>query len=524
MNFFIKNLHPFWLSHKVQLVFAFVVCLLVFTYLQPPQALADPDSWYHVRLTTMLRDGGLVRDFPWTQSSLYKTIFIDHHFLYHVLLLPFISLGALDLAGAKAATVLFASLSTWLILWCLKKWRVPYWGIGALLLLTSAPFLFRLSLLKAPSLAIGVAIVAFYLISQRRLGWLFFWTWFYVWFYSAWPLVVIMAGLYVFVGSLGKAKQGVKEVVKDWFNQANIRLVLVVAAGVAVGLLVNPYFPTNLAYLKQIFGMALTPYHNFIGIGAEWYPMKPFDLPEYLSYPLLVWLVATLAGVFNWQKQTTTTRSSWLLAVIFLFYTMRARRQTEYLVPWLVVSSGLILRDVGAGNLSRAYFKEKFASWLPEWLKKKSVVYVLLAYAILVVPWGLSHGPRLARALLAQGYDYNTMLGAASWLKKNTVPGEIVFQSDWGMFPMMFYHNSENYYLTGLDQTFMYEYDKNKYQKWAQATKGETPQVYEIAYDLFGAAYLVLEKRTPAMLLWLNRDARFMKVYEDAEAIVYKLL
>ena len=88
---------------------------------------------------------------------------------------------------------------------------------------------------------------------------------------------------------------------------------------------------------------------------------------------------------------------------------------------------------------------------------------------------------------------------------------------------MLFYHNSQNYYLTGLDQTFMYEYDKEKYRQWVRATKGETSRIYEIARGLFGASYLLLEKRTPAMLLWLNRDDRFVKMYEDVESIVYQL-
>ena len=518
-----KEIYKFWQAPALQLVAAFVLCLAVFAWLQPSQALADPDSWYHARLTTMMRDSGIVRDFPWTQATLYRTIFIDHHFLYHVLLIPFVSLVPNDLAGAKVATIVFAALSATVILWRLKRWQVPYWGVGILLLLTSAPFLFRLSLVKAPALAIGVVIVAFYLIVERRLGWLFWWTWFYVWFYSAWPLIVVMTCLYVTVGAIGKAGQGLKVVWQEVTSKANLKLIAVVAGGVVVGLIINPYWPTNLAYLKQIFSMALRPYYDFIGIGAEWYPLKPLDLPEYLSYPLLVWLIATLAGVFSWRQQTNLSRTSWLMAVLFLVFTLRARRQTEYFVPWMVLSAGLCLRDAGLGKLTFAQLKNKFSSWIPNWIKRKAVVWILLIYGIIVVPWGLSHGPRLAQALLAQGYEYNTMSGASQWLRQNTAAGSVIFQSDWGTFPMLFYHNSQNYYLTGLDQTFMYEYDKEKYRQWVRATKGETPRIYEIARGLFGASYLLLEKRTPAMLLWLNRDARFAKVYEDAEAMVYQL-
>ncbi|MDZ4229854.1 MAG: hypothetical protein U1C53_01830, partial [Candidatus Veblenbacteria bacterium] len=210
-----------WQQPWFQLAAAFVVALAIFAWLQPPGLLADPDSWYHARLTSMMRDGGLVWEFPWTQASLYRTIFIDHHFLYHALLIPFVSLAPNDLGGLQLATVLFAALSATAVAWCLLRWRVPWWGVGMLVLLTSAPFLFRLSLAKAPSLAIGVALVAYYLITERRLGGLFFWTWFFVWFYSAWPLVVVMTAVFIAVSALSKAGSGVKAVVREIWLRPN---------------------------------------------------------------------------------------------------------------------------------------------------------------------------------------------------------------------------------------------------------------------------------------------------------------
>jgi len=513
----------FWQTPLIQLLAAFVLILAVFAWLQTPQYLPDPDGWYHTRLATMLRDEGVVTAFPWTQASLYKEIFIDHHFLYHVLLIPFVSLSSNDLAGAQLATIIFASLSVMSVVWCLWRWQVPYWGVGLLLLLTSTPLLFRLSLVKAPSLAIGVTILAFYLIAERRLGWLFFWTWFYVWFYSAWPLVVVMTVVWILVDGASEVGAGFRAVGQKFFSVSNLKLIGSVVGGVMAGIIINPYFPTNIQYLKQIFSMALVPYYTFVNVGSEWYPFNAFDLPEYLSYPLLVWLLAWLVAVFTWRKQTNLTRAAWLMAFLFLIYTLRARRQTEYFVPWMILSAGLSLRDAGLGRLTLSYLKNKFSSWLPHWLKARAVAVILFVYVIVIVPWGLAHGLRLAKALLAQGFSSQTLLGASNWLKENTPPRAKVFQSDWGTFPMLFYHNRHNYYLTGLDQTFMYEYDKEKYWQWVRVTKGETTRVYRAVKELFGADYLILEKRTPDMLVWLNRDDRFVKVYEDAEAIVYKL-
>ena len=501
-----------------------VLALAMFAYLQPPGQFTDPDSFYHLRLTTMLRDGGILREFPWTQSALYRTIFIDHHLGYHLLLIPFISVLP-ELTGLQVATVVFATLSILAMVWCLVRWRVPWWGLGALLLLTSGPFLFRLSLGKAPSLGVGVAFVAYYLIMERRLGWLFWWTWFFTWLYSAWPLTVVMALAYVVVEALSVTPFGWHTAWVKAHSAANFKLLGVIVAGVAAGLVVNPYFPTNLFYLKQLFTMALVSYSTFIGIGAEWYPYGPFDLPSALAYPLLVWLLATLAGVLSFKRQGALSRTSWLMALTFLAYTLRARRQVEYLTPWLVLSAGLMARDylaVGAPFDWRAAWA-KLCTFLPDWLKQTYVAAALAVYFGLLVPAGLIHSVVGARQGLADGFSWQTLQPAATWLRQNTPARSIVFQTDWGTFPMLFYHNSHNYYLTGLDQTFMYEYNHDTYWAWIKATEGDRADVYHIAHDIFGASYLLVEKRVGIILRYVNRDPRFHKVYQDAEAIVFSL-
>ncbi len=509
--------HP-WLGWLA----AFVAAVAVFVYVQPASMFADPDTFYHARLTQMLRDQGLVTDFPWTTASLYREVFIDHHLGYHLLALPIMSLWDDPLVGMRFATVLFAVLSVMAVIFLLRRWQCPWWGAGLLLLLTTAPFVFRLSLVKAPSLAIGVAVIAYWLVAERRLGWLFIYAWFWAWFYSSWPLLVVMAGAVVLAGAF-RRRQGAAAVVRRVFGQDNLKLAAVVVGGIACGLVVNPYFPENLAYLSQLLSMALTPYHKFIGIGGEWYPYHPADLPAYLAYPILAWLVSTVAAVFTLRQQTDLSRASWLLAVFFFAYTFRARRQAEYLTPWLVLSSGLMLRDAGAGRLAVTQLWKRFQDWVPQWMRRKAVAGVILGYIVIVVPWGLAHGVMSVKRGLDYGFSRGTLAGTAGWLEQHSQSGDIVFQSDWGTFPMLWYHNRENLYLTGLDQTFMYEYDRELYRAWKSLTGGERRDVSSVARDQFGARYLLVEKRTPAMLVWANRDRGLFKVYEDIEAIVYEV-
>ncbi len=515
-----------WLNAKPGrwLVVVGVCALAVFGYLQPPGIFTDPDSFYHLRLTTMLRDGGLVRDFPWTQAALYKNIFIDHHFGYHLLLLPFVSVLP-EFAGMQVATVVFATFSVLVVAWCLKRWKVPYWGVGVLVLLTSSPLLFRLSLAKAPSIGVGVAFVAYYLIIERRLGWLFWWTWFFTWLYSAWPLTIVMAGVYLTIDALNVNKVSFSAAWQRLWRVENVKLMGVVAAGCVAGLVINPYFPTNLLYLKQLFTMALVAYHKFIGIGAEWYPYDPFELPAHVSYPLLVWLLATVAGLFSLKRQSTMARTSWAMTLIFLAYTFRARRQVEYLVPWLVLSSSLTLRDWVGSDLRAAWasLKAKADSWQPDWLKRRVVRGAIGLYLLIFIPVGLWHGVESTQEALRDGFTFGTLRGASTWLKQNTPAHSIVFQTDWGTFPMLFYYNTHNYYLTGLDQTFMYEHNHDLYWAWVNTTSGDRSDAYHVVHDLFGASYVLVEKRVGIMLRVLQHDPRFHKVYEDKEALVFAL-
>lgn len=509
-----------------------LITVAVFSWLQSTPALADPDSFYHAKISVMMRDFGIIRDFPWTQNSLYRELFIDHHFLYHILLIPFVSFTD-PLIGLKFATILFASFSVLTIIWLLFKQKVRWLWLWLLLLLTSAPFIFRLSLGKAPSLAIGVTIIGFYFIITKRPLSLFVWTWLFVWFYSAWPLLILILSVYTVVEALWETYQLIKTKgtsvinylllsLKAWWSRPNRLLWLAVLTGIISGLIINPYFPTNLFYLKQLFAMSLVGYYKFVGVGAEWYPWHVTELVANIAIPLLVWLVAVIFFFINFKKQSKLSWTALLLTTIFLLYSIKARRQVEYFIPFSVISSALICRDILV-KCSFKTWRREFVSWLPLYLRGKFFIGLICLYLIIILPIGLGKGLITAYKDLANGFALDHLKNASQWLANNSQPQDIVFQSDWGTFPLLFYYNTHNYYQTGLDQTFMYEYDKEKYQQWVDTTKGRNRDVYQVATKEFKASWLLLEKRKASMLKWINRDKQFVQVYQDDRAIIFKL-
>src|SRR3989337_4312435 len=62
-------------------------------------------------------------------------------------------------------------------------------------------------------------------------------------------------------------------------NLLNIKLLGIVFLGLLAGLIINPYFPDNIAFTwQQAVKIGLINYQNIIGVGGEWYPYKIFDL------------------------------------------------------------------------------------------------------------------------------------------------------------------------------------------------------------------------------------------------------
>ncbi|MCK7519460.1 MAG: hypothetical protein MZV64_17870 [Ignavibacteriales bacterium] len=78
-----------------------------------------------------------------------------------------------------------------------------------------------------------------------------------------------------------------------------------------------------------------------------------------------------------------------------------------------------------------------------------------------------------AREAIDTSKPYDLYADASQWLEANTPPGSRVFQTDWDDFPRLFYYNTHNTYLIGLDPTYMQLYDPELYDLWVLITQGK---------------------------------------------------
>ncbi len=64
---------------------------------------------------------------------------------------------------------------------------------------------------------------------------------------------------------------------------------------------------------------------------------------------------------------------------------------------------------------------------------------------------------------------------------QNTPEGELVFQTDWDDFPRLFFYNTHNTYLIGLDPTYMQLYNSKLYDLWDTSfteRSGSPPSIF----------------------------------------------
>src|SRR3989337_4607026 len=149
--------------------------------------LSDNDGYYHIKLAWLMQKEGLKPEFPWLPLSILNPEeFYDHHFLFHVALIPF-TFGDLRI-GAKWAAVTFASLAFLAVWYLFHRQRVPFAWLWALALLgISDAFLYRMSITRAQSLSLAVLALAFTWLLEGKHRHLAILAFVYVWMYDAFP-------------------------------------------------------------------------------------------------------------------------------------------------------------------------------------------------------------------------------------------------------------------------------------------------------------------------------------------------
>jgi hypothetical protein len=295
-----------------------------------------------------------------------------------------------------------------------------------------------------------------------------------------------------------------------------IKNLLAVAAGVAIGTLAHPHFPNNLLvfYLNAV----LVPVYALkwgLELGAEFFPISTRDFalgyPFLLSGLLIVIALATSKGV-----RIRTATKIWLgMAGFFLVFAFFSQRYIIHSYPLVLLAVAAYISD----------WWESRGQALAVWQRRKLVMAasLLAAVAALAFTGRLTYQAfrESARSEMYYNQHYERI---ANWMSANIPPGELVFHTNWSDGQYFIGMNPQDDYFVVLDPMYMYYRDPKKYRLYREAAFGNTKDPYSVLRNDFGVRYGYAGKNYfMGLINQVRADPRFQILAEDGMGIVFKL-
>ncbi len=479
-------------------------CLFAIVLLASSAGFVSNDDYYHSRIASEIIEQRTLRvAFPWLPLTILSPEkFVDHHLLYHVFLAPFSYWGGVG--GAKVAQALIVGgifAAVWMLLRRLEIRPAWLWLIAVLGV--SAPFLYRMVMVRAQGAAVLMLLLALYAFFSHRPRWLIPIAFAFTWLYNGFILLPIFAGLYL---------------VSAWLTERRFvwQPLVYTLIGTAAGLIINPYFPQNIAFILDHLGEKVDIASN-IRVGSEWYPYTTQALLENSPGALLALVGGMIAPSLRKTGRDRTETMLMLTAILTLYMAFESRRFIEYAPIFALLFCAAALGRMGRNTIQWDQLLPSFAARF----RFKWVYPLLLSLPVLVLIWHTMH---TVQEDIQDAPDAEYMAGAAAWLQTNTPPNALIFQTDWDDFTYLFYHNTHNTYLVGLDPTYLQVADATLWNLWVPITQGMVERPSVLIRESFGAAYVVSDLNHEAFASSAENDPNMQLVYRDSYSLIWQVM
>ena len=310
---------------------------------------SNPDQWFHFAISRMSQQG-LVRTLPQAEDLGWGVGFPEKEFLFHRLTALAYGMGGENAVVLACRAVSVASLV--LLYWLARRTagRVVAGASVAGLVVANPYLLFRLGMVRPHVLAIFLllAIAAALLLRSRFLGFAAGAT--FALAYHAVYLPAVLALAFGIVALYRRATPGEPD--------GAFAASALVLAGLACGVVANPYFPANVTMGLEHLGFAFSASASLPGVhvGAEVLPMAPGKYLRFFGVALLaaiasaVWLRRDAAGGEQpWNRAVLTVAALFLVGA-----GLRSVRATEYGLPLLALAVAAALGDARRSARTRA--------------------------------------------------------------------------------------------------------------------------------------------------------------------------
>lgn len=518
---------------------AFIVIIMIrLQFATDAICCGDWDGYYHIRWSQLLWEnfsqGKWLPEFKWLPLTvLGPDVYADHHFLFHLLQIPFLWFFEPEMA-AKVGAVVFGSAAIFSVYLMLYRYKVDHLLLWLGALLTCAnPFYYRMNMGKAPPLTIIYTVLGIYLLFQRKYIWLAPLMFIFVWTYSLFPMLWGAALIWTII-------LGWNERRFEW------RPLAYTSIGMVAGNLINPYFPTNLYLFLEHFITKFKSGAFAVGVGGEWYPYESWDLITHLTVAMIAMLVGYIFfGPKNGKLPEKATFFLMFASVLF-FAMFRSKRYAEYFPPFAILFAAFswqafwqpavvempdeFRRDL-EGFLDDETNKKKDPLQLAKQMAAGAIgfIFLLLMFwnfiGVDLEKWGLKGVKQEGMITSIKNNEKaDKYRRAMEWIKQYVPEGEVIFNADWDDFPKMFYYDQTHTYISGLDPTYLFSKNPELFRIHEDIVNGKHDEGALMVREKFGSNYIFSDINThPDMYAKLMESGWVDKVYEDDEAYVLRV-
>lgn len=483
----------------------------------------DADGYYHLRHGSLyLEHGPFWQEFPWATKSVIGRNGADIWYGFHLLLSPF-SLIPDPLLSMRLGAAACLSFFLLCVFFVARRNAVPAPLAWPLLLLLASPNEFwRWIALRPYLISLGLAIIALDFFCRRRIVPLAITVSLIPWCHSAFFWLGIGIGLAGFFGvAVAEGKWG------GGFKQLGVCI-----CGTLLGLAARPDAIDGLRTLKvQLVDHALAVRNDVpLSFANEvWLKLGDFGI-AYIPF-IVIWVILLAVGVWLARRNSLAV-AAWSLSVIFF--------AASCLMSYRAAEAWLAFGGLGMA-LSFKAVSARWPSTKGEGVRFKGLGhYFRFAPALAIVAFGSWTFPVSMKFVGEAGINVYRFEDSMDWLKKNSPEGSVVFAANWSLFGEMFFWNTHNRYITGMDPIFLYAYDQGLYWKYhriesdrsVRQTSGSGPGEEVVREDTFtvlkrdfDAQYVfVVSYQGPRFTAYLESDSRYLKVYADENAEIFSIL
>lgn len=530
----------------IYLIFGLIAIFMVMSFLQTRTdaiCCGDWDGYYHIKWSQLLWDN--FKQFRWMPTFewlpltvLNPSDYADHHFLFHLLQIPFLWFFE-PVTAAKVAAVFYSSLAIFSVYWMLFRYEVKHQLIWFAAIMTCGnAFYYRMNMAKAPPLTIIISVLGIHLLFQRNYKWLLPLMFAFVWTYSLFPLLWFAAIFWTTIIAWNELRF-------EW------RPLAYTTGGMIAGNIINPYFPQNIGLFLEHFWTKFKVGGDFVvAVGGEWYPYLGNELLMNFPVALAAMLIGYILFVPRGGKLPEKAAFFLAFASMLVAAQFRSKRFAEYFPPFAILFAAFSWQAFTAPKAIE--LPEDFQRELDPYLdapSKSTEGQAWIHTARQTAPWvvGIALGlfwlfnltglhrfgvdePGMIDNIASNepGDKYRRAMEFATGLDEtgadNIPKGEIIFNCTWDDFPKLFFYDTKHRYVYGLDPNYLYTQNPDLYKSLKDITEGKVDDPAPIIREKFGSRFIFADaKENTDMIAKMLESGWVETIYEDDEARLFRI-